>query len=199
MSETPKTETKIQYKLTPEEMWNCERGTGETFGIEGYEVPRQYYDYHQVKWFRERKEILDKHARVWPPPDWPKSKDGDKAVPPVRWNFIDDVVKWAKSFNDPNKEKELREKYTDKGIFNPPKPKEYVDQRAKFLEHVENEKKRIEGLPKVQEWKVAAIEAADAKKKDFEASRKTQTQKNLEAYANKSQWPRCDRVTIVGK
>ena len=46
---------KIKYNLTPEEMWTTIHGTNQNWGIEGYEVPRKYYDYHQVKWAQERK------------------------------------------------------------------------------------------------------------------------------------------------
>ena len=87
----------IQYKITPEEMWQCVKGSSQNWGIEGYEIAKKYYDYHQVKWYQQRKKILDQHKRVWPPQNWPKSKDEDKLVPPHRPNFLDDYVKWANS------------------------------------------------------------------------------------------------------
>ena len=99
---------KIKYNLTPEEMWTTIHGTNQNWGIEGYEVPRKYYDYHQVKWAQERKKILDSHKRVWPPTDWPKDKETDKPVKPIRKNFIDDYIKWATSFNDPKRSDEIK-------------------------------------------------------------------------------------------
>jgi hypothetical protein len=38
----------INYKITPEEMWQCIKGSSQNWGIEGYEIARKYYDYHQV-------------------------------------------------------------------------------------------------------------------------------------------------------
>ena len=54
----------IQYKITPEEMWQCVKGSSQNWGIEGYEIAKKYYDYHQVKWYQERKKILDQHKRA---------------------------------------------------------------------------------------------------------------------------------------
>ena len=94
---------KVNYRITPEEMWSCVKGSSMNWGIEGYEIPKHYYDYHQVKWQQERKVILEKHKRVWPPQDWPKSKEDDKLIPPHRPNFIENYIKWANSFNDEKK------------------------------------------------------------------------------------------------
>ena len=95
---------KVTYRITPEEMWQCVKGSSQNWGIEGYEIAKKYYDYHQVKWYQERKKILDQHKRVWPPQNWPKSKeDENKLVPPKRINFIDEQIAWANSFNDPQK------------------------------------------------------------------------------------------------
>lgn len=189
-----------QYKITPEEMWNLMKNDDSSFGIKGYEVPRKYYRGDEKKKYEERQKILENPKPVWPPPDWPKDKkDGDKQVPPVRRNFIDDVVKLANSFNDPAKSQELYEKYKDKIFGKPPSKISQIDRRQKFLEHEENEKKRKEGLPKIQEWKAAACEAAEASRKKDESEKKTPIQIMLEKYNGKPSWPRCDRVTIVGK
>ena len=64
----------ITYRITPEEMWQYVKGSSQNWGIEGYEIAKKYYDYHQVKWHQERKNILEKHKRVWPPQDWPNQK-----------------------------------------------------------------------------------------------------------------------------
>ena len=102
---TSKYKNKITYRITPEEMWQCVKGSSQNWGLEGYEIAKKYYDYHQVKWYQERKRILDAHKRVWPPQDWPKSKEDDKLVPPHRPNYIDDYIKWANSFNDEKNQK----------------------------------------------------------------------------------------------
>ena len=40
-------------------MWNCIKGDTETFGIEGYEVPRKYYRGDEMKKYAERQKILE--------------------------------------------------------------------------------------------------------------------------------------------
>ena len=54
---TPQPETKVEYKITPEEMWTTVRGQTQNWGIEGYEVPRKYFDHEQYKWEIKRSEI----------------------------------------------------------------------------------------------------------------------------------------------
>lgn len=195
---TPKAETSSHYKLTPEEMWTCVRGTSQNWGIEGYEVPRNYFDFYQARWVKEREQIKKEHKSLWPPKDWPKSKEGDTQIPPRRINFIDEVVKHANSYNDEAKSKERYEQLAPKGIFEPPKKKEIIDVRKKFLDEEKDKKEKMAALPKIQEWKVSGIEKAQEQIKEDEAKKKTETQKNIEKYTkDKPQWPRCDRVTIV--
>lgn len=193
------TDTKMLYNITPEEMWNCRNSDGGNWGIEGYKPPRKYFDYNYEKWKKEREEIKNgKKKAEWPPKDWPKPKGDDKAVPPKRLNFIDEAVKLANSFNDPVKSKELYDSLSPKGIFEPKKPKEIRDVRSDFLDHEKKENERKAALPKVQEWKQAAIEAAGQKVVEFEKSKKTQTEKNISRYTkDKPLWSRCDRVTIM--
>jgi hypothetical protein len=62
-----KNQTSINYKITPEEMWNCIKGSSQNWGIEGYQIARKYYDYRQVKWLQEREKILKAHKKEWPP------------------------------------------------------------------------------------------------------------------------------------
>ena len=90
----------VNYKITPEEMWNCIKGSSQNWGIEGYQITKKYYDYRQVKWLQEREKILKAHKKEWPPQNWPKDKESDKLVPPKKATFIDDQIAWANSFND---------------------------------------------------------------------------------------------------
>jgi hypothetical protein len=189
---------KIKYNLTPEEMWTTIHGTNQNWGIEGYEVPRQYYDYHQVKWAQERKKILDSHKRVWPPTDWPKDKETDKPVKPIRKNFIDDYIKWATSFNDPKRSDEIKESLESRGCFRMPEPKKPMNLREKFLKEEKEKKEKMANIPKIYEWKTNSIEQAQIRIDEAKAKEKTQFQKDKERYTKeKPQWPRCDRVTIV--
>ena len=89
------------YELTPEMIYDIVMGKDKG-GIQGYQCPRHYYDYHQVMWLKKREEILKRHKAQWPPEDWKTNKETGSKEPPKKTNFIDDQIKWAKSFNDPN-------------------------------------------------------------------------------------------------
>ena len=87
-SQSQDASTRIKYKITPEEMWNCIKGSSQNWGIEGYEITKKYYDYRQVKWEQERKRILDAHKKEWPPQNWPKNKETDKLEPPKKKKLL---------------------------------------------------------------------------------------------------------------
>ena len=196
MKTEPTTQSKFQ--ITPLEMWNAEHGSSSNWGIEGYEVPKQHYDYHQVKWLQEREKILNAHKRVWPPENWPKDKSTDKKVPPKRPNYIDEYVKWANSFNDPKRSAELREQLEPKGIFKPRDPPLYPNLREKYLKWEKDIADRKAALPQIPEWKVSGVENAKQRMDEMKAKEKPQIEKDKEKYTKeKPQWPRCDRVSIM--
>ena len=60
----PKIPSTIKYALTPEQIYQLDINQLE-YGIEGYEVPRQYYDYHQVMWHKKREKILTAHRHIF--------------------------------------------------------------------------------------------------------------------------------------
>ena len=188
----------ITYKITPEEMWQCVKGSSQNWGIEGYEIARKYYDYHQVKWMQERKKILDQHKRVWPPQDWPKAKDEDKLIPPRRPNFLDYYIKWANSFNDEKKSEEVKQSLEGRGTFKMPDPKKPMNLREKFLSYEKEKKEKFDALPKIQYWKENAIDDAKKNIEEQKAKEKTQLEKDKERYSkDKPQWPRCERVSVL--
>ena len=192
--------TTIKYNLTPEEMWHCVKGSSQNWGIEGYEIPRHYYDYHQVKWYQEREKILNSHKRVWPPQDWPKSKEDDKLVPPHRPFFIEDIIKWATSYNDPKKSDEVKESLESRGTFKYPEKRKPLNLRDKFLNEEKEKKQKMAELPKIQYWKENAIENAKNNIEEDKKKVKTQLQKDKERYSkDKPQWPRCDRVSVLSE
>ena len=88
----------IKYLLTPEEMYNL-NSKHLDIGIEGYKIPRKYNDHHQCVWERKRAKILTDHKHIWPPEDWPKSKEDENIkVKPKRKTFLDDLFKWCNSY-----------------------------------------------------------------------------------------------------
>ena len=201
ISQSQEIVSRVKYKITPEEMWNCIKGSNQNWGIEGYEIAKKYYDVRQVKWEKERKRILDQHKRVWPPQNWPKSKeDENKLVPPKRINFIDEQIAWANSFNDPQKSEELKESLESRGTFKYPDPKQFPNLRDKFLKEEKEKKEKLEQIPKVQPWKENAIEDAKTKAEEDKKKIKTQWQKDLEKHPKeKPWWPRADRVTVTSE
>ena len=188
----------ITYRITPEEMWQCVKGSSQNWGIEGYEIAKKYYDYHQVKWHQERKNILEKHKRVWPPQDWPKSKEDDKLVPPHRPNYIDDYIKWVNSFNDEKKSEEVKQSLEGRGTFKMPEPKKPLNLRDKFLNDEKEKKEKFAALPKIQPWKEGPIDDAKRNIEEQRSKEKTQIQKDKERYSkDKPQWPRCERISVL--
>ena len=82
------------YKINIDDMWAIAKGDTGNWGIEGYEVPRNYYDCLKSKKNREIWEQITSN-KIKPgqwPPKLPKDAD-DKIVWPKRPNFIDDVIK----------------------------------------------------------------------------------------------------------
>ena len=79
---------------------------------------------------------------------------------PIRKNYIDDVIKLAKSFNEPGKSEELKASLESRGTFKMPEPKVPINMRDKFLKEEQERKEKVASLPKIQEWKVNAIEDA---------------------------------------
>lgn len=197
MSKTPQKKTEIKYKLTPEEMWTCLKGT-QNWGIEGYEVPRKYIDYKQIIFKKRLETEVVGSRRPWPPKDWPKNKDSSDPVPPVRKNFVDAVIRWANSYNDEAKSKELYENLKPKGIFDPKKESAPVNKRQEFLEHEAKKEEAFKNLPKIQQWKEEGINKAKDKMETDEKAKITQTEKNKKRYTKeRPQWSRCDRVSVV--
>ena len=169
---TAQPQSRVTYKITPEEMWSCMHGSSETWGIEGYEVPKKYYDYHQVKWYQEREKILNQHKRVWPPEDWPKDKENDKKIPPKRPNFLDAYIKWANSFNDPKRSEEVKQNLESRGTFKPLEPKAYPNLRERFLKNEKEKKEKMANIPQIQEWKQQGIENAKTRLDEANAKKK---------------------------
>ena len=199
-SQSQKVTHTIKYKITPEEMWNCIKGSSQNWGIEGYEITKKYYDYHQVKWEQERKNILDAHKREWPPQNWPKDKESDKLVPPKKKTFIDEQIDWANSFNDPKKSEEMKQSLENRGTFKYPDKKQFPNLREKYLKDEKDKKEKFDQLPKIQPWKENGIETAKNKIEEDKKKVKTQLQKDLEKYPKeKPWWPRADRVTVTSE
>ena len=199
-SQSAEVKPKVQYKITPEEMWNCIKGSSQNWGIEGYEIAKKYFDYRQVLWHKKREKILKDHKKEWPPQDWPKDKESDKLVPPKRINFIDEQIAWANSFNDPKKSEELKESLESRGTFKYPDPKQYPNLRDKFLKEEKEKKEKFDQLPKIQPWKENGIENAKQKIEEAKSKVKTQWEKDKERYPKeKPWWPRADRVTVTSE
>ena len=122
----------IKYPLKPEEMYNIASRQLD-IGIEGYEVPRKYNDHRQCIWERERKKILSSHKRVWPPQDWPESKDNPNVkVKPKRKTYLDDLYKWCNSYYDKEKaERLIEEKNIDVNDYVKPR---FIDTKRRKAE-----------------------------------------------------------------
>ena len=175
--QSPVKEQALNYNITPEEMWKCVKGSTQKWGIEGYEVPKKYYDYHKVIWEKKRAKIIDAHKKEWPPKNWPKDKESDKFVPPTKLNFIDEQIKLVKSFNDPKRSEELKQSLESRGTFKPLPKKELPNLRNRYLENEKQHKERREKIPNIPPWKENSIEQAKNKIEEYKKSLKSKFQK----------------------
>ena len=181
------------YELTPEMIYDIVMGKDKG-GIQGYQCPRHYYDYHQVMWLKKREEILKKHKAVWPPEDWKQNKETGSKEPPKKTNFIDDQIKWAKSFNDPKRSQEVKEALESKGQkFTEPHPfKSDFDKKVNkinlfnaFKDREAQLKKIREQMNAIPEYKQNAIEQVTEKIKSGSEYKPRQ---------GKSNWSKATRI-----
>ena len=191
--------SKIKYGLTPEEMYKLNSHQLE-YGIEGYEIPRKYNDHHQCVWARKREKILSSHKHIWPPEDWPKSKEDENIkVKPKRKTFLDDLYKWCYSYYDKEKaEKLIEEKNIDINDYVKPR---FIDKK-KRTDFLENEKKKEEwrkSRPEYSEYMQGFVEDIQEKVKQEESEKVDPIEKIKKRYQQKPQTSRCDRVSVVSE
>lgn len=185
--------------LSADEMWQVAKGS-DNWGVEGYEVPRKYFDYAQQKWEKNRAEMIKHPKGQWPPSDWPKDKETDKQLPPKRPNYLDQLYKWTNSYYDPKKAEEVKERLEEQGhpIDKMPEKKKPIDRRKKFLEEEEENNKRKAEMPQIPLFKVDAVKAAKDKIKTFkEKNNKSEVELIKEKYAKFGSLPKCTRITVV--
>lgn len=193
--------TSKSQTLTPDEVYNL-ASRQIPWGIEGYEIPRHYFDYHQSVWNKRRIAIKEgKEKPIWPPKDWPGTKeDPTNKVPPKRRNYLDDLYKWCNSFYDKARAQQLIE---EKGInvkdYQPPIVKD-MKRRKDFLD---NERKKEEWKKKrdayIPEYKEQGISNLKEKIKEHDKERAVSYSERMKKkyIKGKEQFARCDRVTIV--
>lgn len=118
--------------MTADDMWNVMNSGGSgSWGIDGYESPKIYFDFKKQKLDREKYQL---NQAVWakkqhyPKPKEYLDKDGNKIIPQKK-NFIDEHIQWANS------------------NFSKPKFDAYVEmlkEKGKSLEEIEGIKKLAE-------------------------------------------------------
>jgi len=180
--------------LTPHQIFDIE-SKKEKGGIEGYRCPKKYFDYHEVLWLRKRENILKRHRAVWPPEDWKSNPDTGKKVPPRKYNFIDERIRWANSFNDIKKSQEIKDALEAKGkiieAFKPFKSdfEKKVNKKNLGLElknHEEKLKKIREQINLIPQHKQNAIEQVIEKMKNNVINHKP--------FTGKSNWSKSERI-----
>ena len=191
--------SKIKYLLTPEEMYKLSSHKFET-GIEGYEIPRKYNDFHECVWIKKREQILSAHKHIWPPDDWPKDKENENIkVKPKKKTFLDDLFKWCSSYYDKEKAKTLIEE-KNINIKDYVKPLKLDKNRRK--EYLENEKKKLEwkkSRPKYYEYMQNFIDSITEKIKQDEKEKIDPIEKIKKRYKHKPQTSRCDKISVVSE
>ena len=189
----------IKYALTPEEMYNINSKHLE-IGVEGYKIPRKYNDHHKCVWERKRAKILTDHKHVWPPEDWPKSKEDENIkVKPKRKTFLDDLYKWCNSYYSKERaEAVIEAKNLDVKDYVKPL---YIDKKRRN-DFLENEKKKEEwrkSRPAYFEWVQDSVDAAAEKIKSDLDEKVDPIEKIKKRYREKPQTSRCDRVSTISE
>ena len=189
----------IKYALTPEEMYNL-NSRHLDIGIEGYKIPRKYNDHHKCVWERKRAKILSDHKHVWPPEDWPRSKEDENIkVKPKRKTYLDDLFKWCNSYYSQQRaESVIEAKNLDVKEYVKPL---HIDKKRR-TDFLENEKKKEEwrkGRPAYFEWVQDSVDAAAEKIKTEMDERVDPIEKIRKRYREKPQTARCDRVSVVSE
>ena len=180
--------------LTPQQIYDIE--TKKLKGrIEGYHCPKKYFDYHEVLWLRKRENILKKHKAVWPPENWKSNPDTGKKIPPRKYNFIDERIRWANSFTDLKKSQELKDAFEAKGKtigeFKPfksdfEKKVNKKNLRLEFKNREEKLKKIRDQINLIPQYKQNAIEQVIEKMKNDVINHKP--------FTGKSNWGKSDRI-----
>lgn len=197
-SSLPRRSKKQIAKVTPDELYNISKRK-DGWGIEGYEVPRQYYDYHQVMWKKKVADIAKKCPRHWPPKDWPaKSRDEPEIkVPPKRPNYLDDLFKWCNSYYDPNRAAQILE---DKPIeVDKPKKPPRDNKRAEFLKNEKEKKEKQKNKKFYLEEKEDLIDEIKERMEEDRKQKEIPYEKRMKNRykGQRCQTARCDKITIV--
>ena len=180
--------------LTPQQIYDIETKKLKG-GIEGYRCPKKYFDYHEVLWLRKRENILKKHKAVWPPENWKSNPDTGKKIPPRKYNFIDERIRWANSFTDLKKSQELKDAFEAKGKtigeFKPfksdfEKKVNKKNLRLEFKNREEKLKKIRDQINLIPQYKQNAIEQVIEKMKNDVINHKP--------FTGKSNWGKSDRI-----
>ena len=189
----------IKYALTPEEMYNLNSKHLE-IGIQGYKIPRKYNDHHKCVWERKRAKILTEHKHIWPPDDWPKSKEDENIkVKPKRKTFLDDLYKWCNSYYSKERaEAVIEAKNLDVKDYVKPL---HIDKKRR-KDFLENEKKKEEwrkSRPAYFEWVQDSVDAAAEKIKTEMDGREDPIEKIRKRYKDKPQTARCDKISVISE
>ena len=180
--------------LTPQQIYDIETKKLKG-GIEGYHCPKKYFDYHEVLWLRKRENILKKHKAVWPPENWKSNPDTGKKIPPRKYNFIDERIRWANSFTDLKKSQELKDAFEAKGKtigeFKPfksdfEKKVNKKNLRVEFKNREEKLKKIRDQINLIPQYKQNAIEQVIEKMKNDVINHKP--------FTGKSNWGKSERI-----
>ena len=130
---------------------------------------------------------------MWPPESWKSNKETGKKEPPKKFNFIDERIKWVKSFNDPKKSQEIKDALESKGRIigelNPfksdfDKKINKTDLLSSFKNNEEKLKKIKEQINSIPEYKLNAIEQVKEKLKNNEHKPRQ----------GKSDWSKSERI-----
>jgi hypothetical protein len=180
-------------------MWKLTNREDNAWGIEGYEAPKKYTD--------AKRQILDRkvyedNLKVWSKKGHYEKKvlqdkDGNPIIP-KRPNYLDEVVKLAKSFYDEKRAQEILEKKTPEEPKKDEKSKDkkqckmYKNERMLYTDWlILFEKNKIK--PRLEE-----IKDLDKIMDKVNAKKLSDVEKAKEKYGTKKgSLPKADRISLV--
>jgi len=189
-----------KHPISVDEMYCLTNHEEKNWGIEGYEIHKNYFDYAQIKKDKERNAF---NERVWSrrPNAQDKDKNAKKPIIAKRPNYLDEVIKKANSFYNKEKAEKLMEELKEKSLKHPEnKNKEKKEDvrrapRVLFTDWmIKNEKKKNE--PNKDKDLTAILEKI--KKHDTERQKlPMDIMKDL--YTKKTSTSKCERVNMTSE
>lgn len=205
MSDQVESKPVYQHPISVDEMWSLSNREDKNWGIEGYEIHKNYFDSYQNKKLRERNDLNEKvWARRGHYPKKPVQVDKEgKPIILKRPNYLDEVVKVANSFYDKAKAEKWTEELKDKSLKPLDRKKKEDVRRAPRVLFTDWMIKMNKKNNEVNKEKYASFEAIEERIKEHDKKRQKLSMEYVkEKYCGdkgRRGTSMCERVSITSE